>query len=88
MDEMDKDAKFNNMPPCSVSFYFQNGQRSARVTSEALAALLPSLPVETEAENIAAYQKHWKSLHAIALRIDPDPAGVVHIRRYHLPRER
>ena len=86
MDVMDVDAQYNKMPPSSVSFYFQNRQRSARVTSEALTALQPENPVNTEAENKAAYETHWKALHAFALTIEPDADGVVFIRRYHLPR--
>ena len=85
MDVMDMDAQYNKMPPSSVSFYFQNLQRSARVTSEALTALQPAHPVLTEAENKAAYETHWKTLHAIALTIEPGADGVVFIRRYHLP---
>ena len=87
MDVMDADPQYNRMPPSSVSFYFQNLQRSARVTSEALTALQPAHPVDTEAEAKAAYEVHWETLHAIALTIDSGADGVVFIRRYHLPKQ-
>ncbi|WEE79265.1 hypothetical protein LZ683_07815 [Comamonas testosteroni] len=86
MDLMDDDALYNRMPPSSVSFYFQNLQRSARVSSEALAALERGLSVNSEADNLAAYRANWEALHAIASRIEPDADGVVYIRRYHMPR--
>ena len=74
------------MPPSSVSFYFQNLQKSARVTSEALAALQPALPVNTEVENLASYKAHRETLHAVPTTIEPGADGVTYTRHYHLPR--
>lgn len=84
MEVIDQKAEFNGMEPKSVSFYFADGRRSARVTQTALEALEHGTVLNSEGDFLGAYGRHWERLHAKAAEVPPDADGVVCIKMEHL----
>ena len=69
MDQMDASATYEMSPRRVVFEYQTNGEaRSAAISGDALERLMGSKDLAGLAQNLAAYQAHWKAIHDLAAK--------------------